>query len=736
MRSVINPWIYTYSNYKPDFTDVKNEELFKNVDAFKLPNAFEGFVLPKEFAARLCSRLGYQTIEVPYRDVPLTNRNIIESHLFTKCIMLDNSNEIYNELLMAYNSIRVWGELAEKPADYDKFTSFLAPTHLRYFGDRIRYIPTNTVGNLDAETLLKACGISSKELYKHVINVIDSTNNFKYARNTTNFLKSILPPVLDGTDLRFKEWTPRGWARYTNGPGTKNREKIIRLLFSAYFSQYKQWYDDSSWVMVEGDRIYVNHHSVYEIGKFDEYLLNNPDFPNQLPFGIHPSIYFKDRIEKLAIATHKEAAKVTYPEGFKGILDLNGSPHRQLLTGLDLVNEGVYMHHCVGGENYQRAIQRGSQLFFHLSVPGSKYGTTLSMERGSSRKNNHYFNGEWWRVDQYYGFDDSYANDGIAGEVLQEFLGKFFTPYKKHSIKYIVGVNKPNKDCVHVKGWEEKIAHHIELTLLRRASINVAGMNHDYALDPVSDIAHREAIANGRMYQNTWGEGFSPEQAQMTRATVGGLRGADFDGDVQTPWSSIMGHNRVFDEAFFPTRPIDPWLYANRTSSALDYGAMEYVHEFRSLIGEKPFDPLDPKLTTIRPNGTGEVKANVSVSGLVVSTNTTITSVVVPPGGNFSVDLTNTKASVNCLISTNTGNKSTTSQVKLAHGVIFTNTTDKSMLVHISTRIDVSPTKIASTINSIFNPTPTIEGFNYEFYPHRHGIVRHNHQTMGRALRV
>lgn len=733
MRSVVNPWIYTYGNYKPDFTDVKIEELIRNVDTLKLPNAFEGFVLPKEFAARLCSRLGCQKIEIPYRDVPLTNRNIIESHLFTRCIMLDRSTEIYNELLMVYNSIRVWGEGAEKPADYDVFNKFLTPTYLRYFGDRIRYIPTNTVGNLDAETLLKACGVSSKELYKHVITVIDSTNNFKYARNTTNFLKSILPPILDGTDLRFKEWMPRGYARYTNGPGTKNREKLIRLLFSAYFGQYKQWYEDSSWVMVEGDRIYVNHHSVYEIGKFDQYLLNNPDFPNQLPFGIHPSIYFKDRIEKLAASTHKEAAKVTYPKGFKGILDLSGSPHRQLLTGLDLVNEGVYMQHCVGGENYQRAIQRGSQLFFHLSVPGSKYGTTLSMERGSNRKNSYRFNGEWWRVDQYYGFDDSYANDGITGEVLKEFLNNFFTPHKKHSIKYIVGLCKPNKDCVHVKGWEEKIAHHIEIALLRQASMNVAGMNRDYSLKAVSDIAHREAIANGRMYQNTHG---GVRRTEM--AVVGGLRRSDIADDIQTQWADLQSRHQDngFSEAFFPTRPVDPWVYANHTSSALDYGTMEYVNEFRSLVGEKPFDPLNPKLTTIRPNGIGEVKANVLVSGLVVSANTSIASVVVPPGGNFSVDLTNTKASVNCLISTNTGNKSTTSQVKLAHGVIFTNTTDKSMLVHISTRIDVSPTKIASTINSIFNPTPTIEGFNYEFYPHRHGIVRHNHQTMGRALRV
>ena len=419
MRSVINPWIYTYSNYKPDFTDVKNEELYKRVDAFKLPNAFEGFVLPKEFAARLCSRLGYQTIKVPYRDVPLTNRNIIESHLFTKCIMLGGSTEIYNELLMAYNSIRVWGDVAEQPADYDKFNQFLTPSFLQYLGDRVRHIPSNTIGDIDAPTLLKACGISSKELYKNIIAVIYTTDNFKYARNITNFLKSHVETVLEGDKLRFITWVPRGHMRNTTGPETVFRDKLVRLLFLIYLSQYKQWYDDSSWVMVEGDRIYVNHHSVYEIGKFDQYLLNNPDFPNQLPFGIHPSIYFKDRLAKLAVATHKEAAKVAYPEDFKGILDLNGSPHRQLLTGLDLVNEGVYMQHCVGGENYQRAIQRGSQLFFHLSVPGSKYGTTLSMERGSSRKNNHYFNGEWWRVDQYYGFDDSYANDGIAGEVLQ-----------------------------------------------------------------------------------------------------------------------------------------------------------------------------------------------------------------------------------------------------------------------------------------------------------------------------
>ena len=288
---------------------------------------------------------------------------------------------------------------------------------------------------------------------------------------------------------------------------------------------------------------------------------------------------------------------------------------------------------------------------------------------------------------------------------------------------------------MHVKGWEEKIAHHIELTLLRRASINVAGMNHDYALDAVvSNIAEREANANGRIYQNIRG---GLRRGEI--ATVGGLRGTDFDGDThQTQWSELVGlhqHNG-FDEAFFPTRPIDPGFNSNHTSSALDYGTMEYAAEVRSLIEEKCFDPLDPKLTTIRPNGFNVVKANVLVSGTLITSNTTNASVVVPPGGNFSVDLTNPKASVNCLITNDTLSNDELKQFKLAHGVIFTNTTGRPLMVYLTTRIDVSPTKVATAINSIFNPIPEVEGFNYDIKTTRTGIFRHNHQTMGRALRV
>ena len=104
---------YGYSNFKLDFEKVSIEDLKKAKPPLNLTNAFEGFVLPLEMAARLSTKLGFDQIMFPYRNVPLTNRNIIESHLFTKCALLPNPELTYNRLLPIYNSIGVWGEVSE-----------------------------------------------------------------------------------------------------------------------------------------------------------------------------------------------------------------------------------------------------------------------------------------------------------------------------------------------------------------------------------------------------------------------------------------------------------------------------------------------------------------------------------------------------------------------------------------------------------------------------------------------
>ena len=77
----INLAAYGYENFKPNFDNVTAEDLLTK-SSFDVQDSLAGYVLPKEFAARLSSKLGFDEIVFPYRDVPLTNRNILESHIF------------------------------------------------------------------------------------------------------------------------------------------------------------------------------------------------------------------------------------------------------------------------------------------------------------------------------------------------------------------------------------------------------------------------------------------------------------------------------------------------------------------------------------------------------------------------------------------------------------------------------------------------------------------------------
>ena len=130
----------------------------------------------------------------------------------------------------------------------------------------------------------------------------------------------------------------------------------------------------------------------------------------------------------MATAQFNKYRHVKYPKDFKGVLNLEGSPHRQLLTGVDLVQEGRRMHHCVGGENYLDHLVDGDMIFFHLEVAGLKHGATLSMTPHQREKpGTFWFNGSGWELDQYYGFDDeSLRNHSEAQRVLDEFRNTYF----------------------------------------------------------------------------------------------------------------------------------------------------------------------------------------------------------------------------------------------------------------------------------------------------------------------
>lgn len=684
----INLAAYGYENFKPNFDNVTAKDLL-NKSPFDVPDSLAGYVLPKEFAARLSSKMGYDVISFPYRDVPLTNRNLLESHIFTKCILLEAPTERYNQLLPVFNSIQVWGEASERPTSYSKFSKFIQKDYLDLFQDRIRFIPAQHYVDdpIDPLALLKACGVSQKDIFKNIIDFINTTVDFKYQHNVVNFLKTYINVEASTRGMVFTSRIDnlRGTSNF--GPLTTDPYKIARFLYAVYFSQYTQWTDDSSWVDVNGDRIYVDHHSVYEVGKFDEYLLSNVHYRNRLPFGIHPSKYFKERIEKLAAKTHSEARNVTYPEGFKGYVDLSYSPHRQLLTGLDLVNEGVYMKHCVGGGNYQESMADGGMLFFHLQVPGDKHGATLSMETAGQYRGAYRLNGQWWAIDQYYGFDDRYARDGASGEVLQEFLKTHFTPYSSKLIKKIYAApERQLYDYVYQADWK----------LPRDRLVTLHQMNHVR-----QDPTHTQV---------------QPRTEHVPLLPAG--------------WNEYRGEDR-YDPygggGFFGVMKVLEPDQGSFEISVTRYPTTKYGYHENILRPIKLIDEVDRTITLV-------------VNGVIIATGTSAHPIVLPPGATLQVVTRNASTRVNLTVTVDTyAPRPEVRREVLDHNVTYTNTTRHPQAVVAYLVNEIAPAKIPLLINNLFYPPKNVtikhDKYNRGRPTSRGSSILPNYQTMGRVLR-
>lgn len=777
----INLAAYGYENFKPNFDNVTTKDLL-NKTPFDVPDTLAGYVLPKEFAARLSSKMGYDVISFPYRDVPLTNRNILESHIFTKCILLEAPTERYNQLLPVFNSIQVWGEASERPTSYSKFSKFIQKDYLDLFQDRIRFIPAQHYVDdpIDPLALLKACGVSQKDIFKNIIDFINTTVDFKYQHNVVNFLKTYINVEATTRGMVFTSRIDnlRGTSNF--GPHTTDPYKIARFLYAVYFSQYTQWADDSSWVDVNGDRIYVDHHSVYEVGKFDEYLLSNVHYRNRLPFGIHPSKYFKERIEKLAAKTHSEARNVTYPEGFKGYVDLSNSPHRQLLTGLDLVNEGVYMKHCVGGDNYQESMADGDMLFFHLQVPGDKYGATLSMGSAGQYRGAYRLNGQWWSVDQYYGFDDRYARDGASGEVLQEFLKTHFTPYSSKLVKKIYAAPEYQIcDYVYQADWKLKLYKNVYSNVATSTWKDLTRTPKDYSL--AAELARVQEAADGRAYGN------------MRGVADEGLVAGGFDGDTlrmnfgtlnYTPeLLTIAQTARMGDvgESLYPTiQPRDRLVALHQMNRVrqdpvhtqvqprtphVDFPGLWQEHR-----GEDHYDPYGGRgffsgMPVIEPDQNGfeisvtrypitiygyhqnalrpiklidEVDRAITlvVNGVIIANGTSAHPIVLPPGATLQVVTRNASTRVNLAVTVDTyAPKPEVRREVLDHNATYTNTTRHPQAVVAYLVNEVAPAKIPLLINNLFYPPKSVtikhDKYNRGRPTSRGSTFYPNYQTMG-----
>lgn len=768
----INLAAYGYENFKPNFDNVTTKDLLTK-SPFDVPDALAGYVLPKEFAARLSLKMGSETIVFPYRDVPLTNRNILESHIFTKCMLLEYPTEKYNWLLPVFNQIQSWGDASEQPTSFKKFNRFIHKNYLNLLKDRIRFIPAMEEDSVtySVPSLLKACGVSQKDIFKNIIEFIDTTIDFKYSNNIINFLKTYVTIVVgeDGFVFASKLDNLRGAGRF--GPHTTDPTNIARFLYAVYFSQYTQWTNDSSWVVVNGDRIYVDHHSVYEVGKFDEYLLSNVHYRNRLPFGVHPSKYFKERIEKLAAKTHSEARCVTYPEDFKGYVDLSNTPHRQLLTGLDLVNEGVYMKHCVGGDNYQEYMADGEMLFFHLQVPGDKYGATLSMDSAGQYSGAYRLNGQWWSVDQYYGFDDKYARDGVSGDVLKEFLNTHFTPYSSKLIKKIYPAPEHQIcDYVYQADWKLKLYKNVYSKAAASTWKNLTGAPKDYSLS--AELARVQEADEGLVPGGFDGDtlrmnfgtlNYTPELFTLAHTAQGPDAGELLYPTVQPRDRLVALHqmNRVRQDPIhtqvqprtphvdFPSlwqehRGEDHYVpYGGRgffsgmnviepdqngfEISVTRYPITKYGYHQSTLLPIKLIDEVDRALTLV-------------VNGVTIANGTSAHPIVLPPGATLQVITRNAVLRVNLAVTVDTYSRNPEVRREvLNHNTSYTNTTRHPQAVVAYLVNEIAPAKIPLLINNLFYPPKSVTikhgNFNRGRPTSRGSSIYPNYQTMGRVLR-
>lgn len=308
-----------------------------------------------------------------------------------------------------------------------------AITNLELFGDRIVNITPPKTDGL-AFTAIKSAGLKLSQAYKPFIDFINTTTDFKYSHNVVNFLKGMIEIHWAGSELYGYPTFDRKIASKV-GAGSHFRiarqptEKgMFYTLLALYLSDYKQWFDSGSYVKIEDCDVYIDHHTVFESSDLIKYFNENLKYPNQLPFGIHPSEYYADRIKEIADVQYHKYHTVVYPKDFNGYINLEGSSHRQLLNGVDLVQEGRRMRHCVGGDNYLDHLIDGDMIFFHLEVPDLKHGATLSMVPHQRKEPGAFWlNGSGWELDQYYGFDDeSLRNHSEAQRVLDEFRNTYF----------------------------------------------------------------------------------------------------------------------------------------------------------------------------------------------------------------------------------------------------------------------------------------------------------------------
>lgn len=437
----------------------------------------ETYIFPGEFA-RCMTQTG--TVEHPplyvvdtpnmeyCMDKPLTMKTLMESHIATGGrFLLNKDSHTLPLLAKAYCDTLTW-DVDPIIIDDKKilsFTKLLNTETLRYLGDRIQYMP-KFIQTGDYKSL----GLKASELFKPFIDVIEKCGGIPY-RDTINFLANAfilsthrdplwgwggpykLSVIPKEENRAFTSAT--GFRQLTAGYVIGNSDKsmiLIALLF-VYFTQYQGWINDRSVVKVNGKDIFVSHHSVLQnIVNTLAYRghVSDTDSYSPLPFGTHPSVFYKSLIEIIAETTLKEIEDTHYPTDEIYDLDIQDPNCHQLLTGVGLYNEGALMKHCIGGEEYREMMDEGVGLFFHFNTfCGTKCGATLALasagdgasvsETGSAYESCYIFIDKYkrqWQISEFYGYDNEELRSDEQVEELLSWLGRHFKTIDLRNIIY------------------------------------------------------------------------------------------------------------------------------------------------------------------------------------------------------------------------------------------------------------------------------------------------------------
>lgn len=409
----------------------------------------ENFVFPKELFDHW--KLPTDTGVLKYDDRPVTVRSVLEVicalrfnytremyDVGTKLMSFlshDKREELAVYLINALDKVKDWGSYETTPIsldDADMFLRLASPELLYYAEDKIRFLLDATKGLNYTHLLIRdglsdgvnfdLIGVTHAKIFAEAIEYATTFDGGLNAASPIQFFKNHYKLNISTIAIQYRT-TYRNSTRLGTSNTGKGALFKLSMLLTPYFDTYRNWTDSGKYYVAKsGDRIYFSNHSVRDLQhrvSLENYIRNHPipEYRNRLPYGIHPKIYFAPLIEQLVEEQVAHAKLFQTPEALV-VPELKGSV-RQLTKGVDLLNEGNVMKHCIGGQNYLEHLASAGYMFFHIDVPGFRYGATASF-KSSVR----IFRNNWNEGEIEYDEDDRYRYNYLGREwVIDDFRG-------------------------------------------------------------------------------------------------------------------------------------------------------------------------------------------------------------------------------------------------------------------------------------------------------------------------